>query len=171
MMDEWGSCPRSRHCAPLRPQACTERNRQRRLLARVVPQQAISSGPVGVKRRFPRQSEDCLGMTEKVSLRTSAHAGVAISSGPVGVKRRFPRQCAHCLGMTEKVSLRTSAHAGVAISSGPVGVKRRFPRQSEDCLGMTFCGGSGPVRAILSSRCCSAPGCCRETEHRHFQNR
>ena len=46
----------------LRPQACTERNRRRRLLAR--------SSDIG----------HCLGMTRKGSLRTSAHAGVAIFS-------------------------------------------------------------------------------------------
>ena len=48
----------------LRPQACTERNRRRRLLAR--------SSDIG----------HCLGMTIEVSLRTSAHAGVAILALP-----------------------------------------------------------------------------------------
>ncbi len=70
------------HCEPLRPQACTERNRQRRLLARVVPQ-----------------------TTTFVIANQCRSTGVAIFSrttGAAGAKRRFPRQCAHCLGMTKR---------------------------------------------------------------------
>ena len=74
--------PPIRHCEPLRPQACTERNRRRRLLARVVPQ------------------------IPSTSLRGSVHTAVAIfprSTEAAGTEENsYTSDARHCLKMTER---------------------------------------------------------------------
>ena len=79
----------------LAPQRCAERNRRRRLLA--------------------RSSAHCLGMTEKVSLRTSAHAGVAIL--PSHLSLRTSSQTGVAI-LPAHLSLRTSAPPGFGLPTG-----------------------------------------------------
>ena len=79
---------------------------------RLVWQSRTRSNVSAGTRRFPRQCAHCLGMTERVSLRTNAHAVPFVIAFPVlrlvwqsrtrsnvsAGTRRFPRQCAHCRG-------------------------------------------------------------------------